>query len=91
MVELRSSQVLFDYVKRSEALAARFGLIADRKLDPLGAFSMGELFRALGRGMLRGRFDAVRPFLDTGKRMQGYAAEIEARKALLEALPPAPA
>jgi hypothetical protein len=41
-------------------------------------------------GVLRGKFDVLRAFLAVGKRMGEFGAEIERRKALLDALPAQP-
>jgi hypothetical protein len=82
------ARVMFEQVARRPDFAARLGAVADRKLSPFDAFSMGELLKVVGGGVLRGRFDALRAFLAVGKRMGEWRGEFDRRKALLDALPP---
>jgi hypothetical protein len=60
--------------------------VADRRLSPFHAFTTGELVQMLLRDVLRGRFDAVGPFLTTGKRMSEYVKEHARRQAAADAL-----
>ena len=82
----RFMQALFERMKTMPEWQSRLYEIADRKLSPLEAFSMGELLGTVGRSLLRGHFGVLPDFLKTGKRMNGYKAEVARRQAMLDAL-----
>lgn len=79
-------RLLFEHLARSPALTARLSAIATRKLSPLDAFSAGELVRMVLPAVMRGRFDVVRPFLKTGRRIAGFKREVAMRERLLDRL-----
>jgi hypothetical protein len=80
------ARLLFENLAKKPALAQRLTAIADRRVSPLEAFSPAELTKMLLGAALRGRFDAVKPFLATGKLMNGYAAELARRQNALRDL-----
>jgi menaquinone-9 beta-reductase len=79
------SRLLFEHAARRPELAARFLAMADRRISPFEAFSLGELSSMVFGAALRGRFDVIKPFLETGKKMRGYAKEVEKREQLVRA------
>jgi 2-polyprenyl-6-methoxyphenol hydroxylase-like FAD-dependent oxidoreductase len=79
------SRLFFEHLSRHPELAARLPAVFDRKLSPLEAFSPGELAKVLLGALIRGRFDVVRPFLASGKRVGGWSAEVARRKKALKA------
>jgi flavin-dependent dehydrogenase len=79
------SRLLFAHLARRPDHASRLAAVANRTLCPLEAFSPGELLKVVGSGLLRGKFDALKPFLAVGKRMGQFGAELKRRKALRDA------
>jgi flavin-dependent dehydrogenase len=77
-------KLLFETASRSEEWSNRFAAISARELHPFGAFSNRELMTMVGKAVLRGRFDVVAPFLETGKRVGGWSKELRERRRLLE-------
>jgi flavin-dependent dehydrogenase len=59
-------------------------LVADRKISPFELLPTKTLASWVLAAVLRGRFDVLRPFLKTGKRMAEFRKEIAARHALLD-------
>ena len=79
-------RMLFENLARTPRLAARLAAIADRQLSPLQAFSPGETLGMVARALLHGRFDVIRPFLATGRRMKEYRAEVARAEEFVRAL-----
>jgi flavin-dependent dehydrogenase len=79
------SRMLFEHVARDQALADRFALVADRRISPFEVVKPRTMFGWVFGALLRGRFDVLAPFLETGKRIGEFEREIAARQQLARA------
>lgn len=78
------TRVLFEHAARDQRLADRLALVADRKLLPAAMVPGPTMLGWVAKSLLRGRFDVLTAFLDTGKRMGEFQKEVDRRRALAQ-------
>lgn len=77
---------LFEHAARDQALADRFGLVADRQISPFELLSNGRMLRIVAGAALRGRLEVLPAFLQTGKQLGVYQQEVARRAGLARQL-----
>jgi flavin-dependent dehydrogenase len=80
------TRMMFEHVARDQALADRFALVAERRISPFEVIPTRTMMGWVLGALLRGRFDVLKPFLATGKRMGEYQREVATRQELARAL-----
>jgi menaquinone-9 beta-reductase len=74
---------VISHMARDPKLAARLPDVLDRKLEPAQLMPTRTLLFMLGAALVRGRFDVLRGFLQSGRALGREGKELMQRKALL--------
>jgi len=80
------TRLLFEHAARDPELADRMALVAERRISPHELVPTSQMMRWVLAAALRGRFDVVKAFMHTGKRMGEFQREIALRGQLAASL-----
>jgi flavin-dependent dehydrogenase len=71
-------------VARNTDLTSRLPEVVERRVNPQDFLPMRTMLGFMGAALLRGRLDVLSGFMKTGRRLSTEAAELDARRRLLE-------